>query len=391
MNFFSRFLFILAFVFSAPVQAAASAEPLLFKRIPALHEKIGWVSLGEFPTPTKPLTKIGEVVGHPHLWMKNDCTATSGEWFGGNKVRKLEFLLGDALKKGYKDVITWGYAGSNHTCATAVHARRVGLGCRIHHGHQAPTAYARRNLARTHKEGASLALYETFDDAVSAVDSVDEVYKATNPLGYYRIHSGGSNALGTLGFVEAALELKEQIDAGIMPEPDVIYVAMGSCASAAGLALGAKIAGLKSIIVAVLVEPDEPAGFYRAKTERLFHEAASILASADESFASLKEKVSGCIINYDYSGAGYGVTISPAADAIKLMHEKETIKLDGTYAGKAFAAVLEDTSKASNHEKVILFWNTFFAGDAGADLEHFDYHVLPAAYERYFTDRKSVV
>lgn len=368
----------------------SAPQPLLFTQFPGLSDLVGWVSLGALPTPVKQLTNVGASIGNANIWIKDDGQTAAAGLFGGNKLRKLEFLLGDALKNGYKDVITWGYAGSNHTCTTAVHARRVGLGCRIHHGHQVPTKYAQRNLARSYKEQATLAIYETFAEAMSDVDAQDAAYKATNPQGHYRIHSGGSNPVGTLGFVEAALELKQQVDAGLMPEPDVIYVGMGSCATAAGLALGAKLAGLKSEIVAVLVEPDEPignqaTGFYRAKTDRLFREAAAILATVDPSLQPLTEMERVCTLNYDFSHAGYGVTLPPSAAAIQLMFDQEQIKLDGTYSGKAFAAALEAAQKPLLQDKVILFWNTFFPGDAGVDCEEFDYTVLPAGYARYFT------
>ena len=95
----------------------------LFAQYPSLKERIPYVSLGEFPTPIEHLSKLGMEIGADHLYLKHD--GLSGSLYGGNKIRKLEFILADALQKRVKQVLTFGFAGSNHALATAVYAHKM--------------------------------------------------------------------------------------------------------------------------------------------------------------------------------------------------------------------------------------------------------------------------
>ena len=101
----------------------------LFKQYPLLKERIPYVKMGEYPTPIMHLKKLGKEIGTDSLYLKHD--GLSSQIYGGNKVRKLEFLLGDALHQESKEVLTFGFAGSNHTLATSVYAQKLGLKCRL--------------------------------------------------------------------------------------------------------------------------------------------------------------------------------------------------------------------------------------------------------------------
>jgi 1-aminocyclopropane-1-carboxylate deaminase/D-cysteine desulfhydrase-like pyridoxal-dependent ACC family enzyme len=116
----------------------------IFKHYSSLKEKIPYISLGDFPTPIIHLANLGKEIGANQLYLKND--GLSGSNYGGNKIRKLEFLLGDALNKGAKAVLTFGFAGSNHALAAAVYAQSLGLKCISILLAQPNAQYVRNNL-----------------------------------------------------------------------------------------------------------------------------------------------------------------------------------------------------------------------------------------------------
>lgn len=121
---------------------------------PLLRDKVPYVSLGEFPTPVEKLDRLGEDIGLDHLYIKRDDL--SGKVYGGNKIRKLEFLLGHALRTEVKEVLTFGFAGSNHAVATAIYAQQVGLKSISMLMPQPNAYYLRRNLLMSHYCSAEL-------------------------------------------------------------------------------------------------------------------------------------------------------------------------------------------------------------------------------------------
>ena len=126
----------------------------LFEQYPLLNEKIPYVPLGEFPTPIKHLRQLGNKLGTDSLYLKHD--GLSSQIYGGNKVRKLEFLLGDALRQGAKEILTFGFVGSNHALATAVYAQRLALKSISILLAQPNAQYVRRNLLLSHVSGAEI-------------------------------------------------------------------------------------------------------------------------------------------------------------------------------------------------------------------------------------------
>jgi len=205
----------------------------LFEQYSLLRERLPYISLGELPTPVQKLEQLGTELGVSQLYIKRDDL--SGKLYGGNKPRKLEFILGSALRSGTKEVITFGGAGSNHALATAIYARQAGLKSISMLMLQPNARYVRRNLLMSHYCGAEL---HSCGAQLESVRNMPLVYLATIcKLLQCRLKSGcfpqlippgGSSALGVIGFVNAALELKEQIANGDIPEPEYIYVACGT-------------------------------------------------------------------------------------------------------------------------------------------------------------------
>ena len=187
--------------------------------------------------------------------------------------------------------------------------------------------------------------------------------------------------MGALGFVNAALELKEQIEAGILPEPDKIYVALGSCGTVAGLALGLKIAGLKSTICAIAVQRSAS---FASTIERLFNEANQLLQAADATVPLYTLHESDIRYVYDFSGPSYALFTPEGVEAIKLLDEIEDIALDGVYTGKACAAMLHDLRSDPVPDQTILFWNTYCNHAMGDEIASHSYTELPEAFHQFF-------
>ena len=222
----------------------------LFDRYPGLDDRVAHAALGELPTPLDAWT--GEDLGLDCATLLVKRDDLSGRPYGGNKVRKLEFLLGDAMARDARGVITFGVAGSNHALATSIYAAACGLESYSMLTRQSNAAYVRRNLLTGLHAGARLLPFDSEEDATAearrlAAGAGDD----GGPL--LIIRGGGSEPLGCLGFVNAGLELAEQVRQLSLPEPDCVYLPLGTVGTAAGLLTGMRLAGLDTRMVAVRV------------------------------------------------------------------------------------------------------------------------------------------
>lgn len=354
----------------------------LFEQFPFLKEKLPYVSLGEYPTPIEKLEKIQRIMGMGQLYVKRDDL--SGKVYGGNKVRKLEFILGQALQKNAKGVFAFGFAGSNHALATAIYARQVGLQSVSMLMPQPNAQYVRNNLLVSHHYGAELHQYNNL--RILYFGTVYQFLRHKLKHGYFPFYipAGGSSPLGITGYVNAIFELKEQIMKKELPEPDCIYVALGTMGTAVGLMIGIKAANLKSRVVSVRVTGKEFAG--EKKMMKLLHKTSSFLHSQDSSFPLLEFSEEEIDIRHDFVGAGYAQFTEKGMDAVSLIQRNEGLKLDGTYTGKAFAALLDDAKKGDLKDKVVLFWNTYNSRGFSDIFTHIDYHQLPQCFHKYFEE-----
>lgn len=353
----------------------------LFEYHPRLAAVLPYVSLGQFPTPVQKLEHLGSELGVNQLYVKND--GLSGKAYGGNKVRKLEFLLGDALRRGAKEVLTFGGAGSNHALATAVYARQLGLRSISILRPQPNAHYVRRNLLMSYQCGAELHHYPS--KLLVILGTRYQLIRHRARYGAFPkvIPMGGSSPLGVTGCVNAAIELREQIRRGEMPEPQRVYVALGSMGTAAGLALGLKAAGLRSQVIAVRVIGDSTAN--QRKLSRLYNQTGVFLHALDPSFPRLEISGKDLDIRHQFFGHQYGLFTDKAMEAVRLAEKSESIRLEGTYTGKAFAALIQDARTGGLSDQVVLFWNTHNARDLSDSIAGLDYHRLPPCFHRYFT------
>ncbi len=357
------------------------SRPLpLFLAYPRLDAALPRIALGAFPTPVRSLRRLGAAIGLSDLFVKDD--GRSSELYGGNKIRKLEFLLAAASRRGAREVLTIGYAGSNHATATAVHAERIGM-----HGismllPQPGAAYLRKNLLLSLAVGAELHEYRSPARLVAGVLLQMAIHTLRRGRMPFFVPPGGSSALGTVGFVNAAFELAAQVQAGLTPVPDRVYVAFGSMGSAVGLALGFAALGWPTRVVAVRVVNERYAD--RRGSVVLWRKVDALLRRIDADFPATAFCEDRMEIRDEFRGEGYAC-FSPEGDsAVTLAAQTEGLALDGTYTGKTLACLIADAESGRLEGRRVLFWNTCNSADVSARVAAIDPARLPQRLRGYF-------
>ena len=291
------------------------------------------INLCHAPTPLEFMPRLTQHLGGPQIWIKrDDCT---GMALGGNKARKLEFLLGEALQQGADHVVTLGALQSNHVRQTAAAAARLGLACTVilEHRHPNPESdYLNNgNVLLDSLLGADIVYRPGGTDMPAALTQVGEQLRAKGHRPYL-IPSGGSNPVGTLGYVRAAQELLQQAQERSL-RLDHIVVASGSAGTQAGLVVGVAAEGSK-----VAVQ-----GFAVSQAAHLQHARVSALATATAQWigdlpALAPEAIR---VNADYLGQGYSIPTAAMVAAVQQVARLEGILLDPVYTGKAMAGLMD--------------------------------------------------
>jgi len=352
----------------------------LFVAWPRLAEGLPRLALGTFPTPVTPLQRLGGAVGLSTLFLKDD--GRSSEFYGGNKVRKLEFLLAAARRRGATEVLTFGYSGSNHATATAVHAQRIGMRGISMLLPQPAAAYLRSNLLLSLAAGAELHEYRSTPSLV--VGSLLQMLRHTIMRGHlpFYVAPGGSSALGTVGFVNAAFELADQVKAGLLPIPDRVYVAFGSMGSAVGLALGFAALGWPTRVMAVRVVDEVYAS--RRGAAAAWRKLDALLRTIDPAFPATVFSDDALEIRDGFFGDGYACFTPEGDRAVEMAAQTEGLKLDGTYTGKTLACLIADARAGRLEGRHVVFWNTCNSADVSSRTKGIDPHQLPHRLQRYF-------
>lgn len=354
----------------------------LFRRWPGLRDAIPRIDLATLPTPIEELTlpeRSGVRAVDRGLWVKRDDQ--TGVNYGGNKVRKLEFLLGEARHQGRRSVWTVGAVGSNHCLATAVHGRQLGFSVNVLHFPQPPTEHVRNNLLALSATGAHLTLASTRQRMAIEVAKTKVKTWFSGGSGDYYIPGGGSNAVGALGYVNAALELADQIAAGTVPEPERIYVAMGTAGTYSGLWLGCRLAGLSSAVIGIRVV-DLLIG-NEVLAARLVNQTAALLREACPEIPAVHAGAADMEFRHTYLGEDYGVPTTRGQRAIALLGEVG-LGLEPTYTGKTVGALLDELARPNTRPRgPVLYWHTLSSADLGPLMRNADVSSLPDGYQRY--------
>lgn len=350
-------------------------RPVLFREYPELEESTPRLSLGTFPTPIQRLERLG----FANLWIKRDDL--SSPVYGGNKIRKLEFILGEAKRRKISHIITFGGIGTNHGLATAIFCEKLGINCTLLLFWQPVTAGVKKNLLLFNKFKAE-TIYQT--TLWKTVLSYYLLQRIKYP-GAYFVYAGGSNPAGTIGYINAAFELKEQIHRGEVPEPEVIICPLGSGGTLAGLALGLQLAGLQTRLTGVRVSQSHLGPFQactKTTVAKLMKRTYAFLKQRCQRLPDINIRLPEIL--QDYFGDGYGVPTKAASAVSRLLKDKEGITLDTTYTSKAFAAVYDYCQNHGKDAGPVLYWHTHNSADLTDQANSVDYRNLPETLQDFF-------
>lgn len=356
--------------------SSGSYGPRLFEIFPDLRRNLPWTSLVNAPTPVERLETVSAQLGK-EVWIKRDDKISL--IYGGNKPRKLEFILAQASAQGRKTLVTGGGLGTNHGLATAIFGRKMNFQVILGLVDQPITKHVRNNLLLCHSCGAEM-IY--FNSVLKALVHYYLIQRIRRPEAYF-IPMGGSSPLGTLGYVNAGLELAMQLDRNELPLPPVIFVAAGTCGTMAGLLLGLKLAEVETRVIGVQVAP----GLFTNKKAvlKLTRRTLRLMRRHDKSVPGVKVGPDDIIIEGGHLGEGYGYPTVAARFALSFLAETEGIPLDLTYTAKTFGALLEHV-KDDPEKGPVLFWNTFNSVDLAAFCNGVEYRSLPIGFHRFFED-----
>jgi D-cysteine desulfhydrase len=354
-------------------------QTALERRYPAA-ETIPRVELADLPTPVDRLERLGDEIDVPNLWVKRDDR--TGELYGGNKVRKLEYLLGEAQAQGHQQVWTVGAIGSHHVLATSIYARQQGLKPAALHFPQPVTDHVLENLRALSTTQPELTLAgHRAQIPVEVLRTKVREWLARGPEVYY-IPAGGSSPTGVLGYVNAACELADQIEAGEVDEPDVIFCAAGTCGTLAGLLVGTTLADLSCEIVGVRVVDRLIAN--RPAIIRLANKTLDKLGEARVPVPDRPDRDRLTLLN-DYFGPDYGVPTDQGEAAIERAAELEDLELEPTYTGKTMAGLIGERERFELADKSVLYWHTLSSVDLSDRIATADVAAdLPEEYQTFF-------
>ena len=314
------------------------------------------VQLAHLPTPLEILPRLSEALGGPEIWVKrDDCTGLAT---GGNKTRKLEFSMGEALERGADTIITVGAVQSNHVRQTAAAACKVGMKCEVLLEHRVsdPSELYRNsgNVLLDRIFGAHLREYAAGTDFDVAMEEIAGEVRAAGGVPYI-VPGGASNPVGALGYVGCGEELLQQCE-----EQDVrfdhIVTATGSAGTHAGLAVGLRGSGSDLPILGIGVNAPKD-----AQEEKVYKLAVETAELVEKPGCVAREDI---IADCNYIGPGYGQPTDAMNEAVLLLARTEGLLFDPVYSGKALAGMIDYVRRGRfDNSQRIVFLHT--GGAAG--------------------------
>lgn len=333
---------------------AVPVSTILAERFPRLAT-LPRLPIVRTPTPMERAAALSEFTERD-IWIKRDDLTS--DVYGGNKARKLAYILGRARAEGADTLITTGALGSHHALATAIHGSRAGFEVHAFLFPQPYTAHVEENLRAHGAVGTVLHPVASPMIAMAAmqVEAWKLRRKGKRP---YVIPAGGTDTVGMLGYVEAGLEIASQLNAKVMPEPDVVYVALGSGSTAAGLALGLAAGGLPIPVRAVLVTSRLVGN--HAYLHRLMARTLAELRAIEPRFPTVLEIADSMLsIDDTWLAIGYGVETDEVKRVIEIA-AGDGIVADPTYTAPTIATMMEDAE--SHGYRTALYLHTLSSAD----------------------------
>jgi len=333
---------------------------LLFQRFEGLRS-LPFVELAELPTPVQRVEHVS-AAADAEVWCKRDDLTAS--LYGGNKVRKLEWILGEARGRSCDSLITVGATGSHHILATAVYGARHGFDVHAALFPQPWNEHVEENVRAVLAAGATLHLATSYAGMAWRVLAVARGLRRQGKRPHI-VGPGGSSPVGAIGYVEAGLEVAAQIEEGVLPEPSAVFVAAGSGGTVVGASIGLAAAGITCPVVGVRVT--DRIAINRPLLAILARRTVDHLRRFDDRFPAVADMALRNIeIDSGQIGRGYGVETEAGQRATALAAQ-DGLTLDPTYTSKALAGLI---ARAAGRRA--LFWLTLSGADMAPLLEQAD-------------------
>lgn len=305
------------------------------------------IRFAHLPTPVEPLSRLSMILGGPKIYIKRDDQ--TGLAFGGNKSRKLEFLIPEAIADGAKTLITTGAAQSNHCRQTAAAAAKFGFNCTLVLVGENPS-YSSGNLILDELFGADLVWTNLSDREETLRNTFNDAWQSGKRP--YLIPYGGSSPTGAASYAFAIKELLDQVQTQAeIPIPDWIIFASSSGGTQAGMVAGARLFGYRGNILGISVDEDE-----QSLQRKIVNLATEVIDLLDEPGKFDPKDV---LVNSNYTGMGYGILGDQEKESIRLFAQTEGVLVDPVYTGRAAAGLIDLVRQSSfSKEDSVLFWHT---------------------------------
>lgn len=353
------------------MSAPSRTETPLFAEFPALRGAVPWRPIAHAPTAVEPCGESA-YLGRDDLWMKRDDRVSP--LYGGNKIRRFEYLFADAERRGARRLLTVGGFASTQVMATVILGAAFGFEVSAVLFEQPITSFARQALL-TDVAGRGHIVYGG-GYVMTAIRTLRAYYAAERP---YLILPGASNPMAVLGYVDAMLELGEQVRRGEMPRPDVIVVPSGSGGTLAGLAIGASILRWPTRLVGVRIT--DFIACNRVTIRMLIGATARYLAKHAK--RSTRRDLAGAdvAVHHRAAGRGYGHATPEGVEAIPEVERLIGVPGEVTYSGKGLAGL---RAIAAEHPgKTVLYWHTL--SSVRPALPEASPEALPPAFAKVFS------
>ena len=347
----------------------------LRERFPILGKKLPRANFAALPTPIKN-HDVNVASGTRSLAVKYDNL--TGVLYGGNKVRKLEYIFPRATEKHKLRIATFGAVGSNHALATALYAKKAGFECTCFLSHQAKSPLIAATLNSHIENGTELIRYGgAYSTRINTLRQ--------NLWGRHAwvIPMGGSSWLGTMGFVAAGLELAAQISNEEISAPDKLYVGAGTMGTAVGIAIGLAAANIKTEVNAVRVS--DVSIMNATAMQLLLEKTVTMMHRLDNSVPKDLAARTNIRIRNEFFDPGYAQGTTDTENAIVFAQHALNLKLETTYTGKAMAALLSDIRESENTDLNLLYWHTYNSAPLAVPTDRpLDDGAIPTEFLKYF-------
>jgi D-cysteine desulfhydrase len=348
-------------------------ETALMAEYPELAKSVPWTSLATAPTPVERITTIADWLGRDDVWMKRDDRISP--IYGGNKVRKYENVLALAQARGAKTLVTMGGLASTQAMATSLFGRALGFKVRCVFFDQPRSSFLRRALQVNAAAGC---------DMIYGGNIVRAGWRALRTLradkDAFPITMGAAEPIANIGYVDAMLELKAQVDAGQMPRPDYIVLPTGSSGTLAGLALGAALIDWPTEIIGVRIA-ERYAVNWATVGYRVWSTARYLVEHAPR-ISRRQLKPVRWRLHHGAAGRGYGFATPEAIEAVPQMERLIGVG-ETTYSGKALSGLRALVNAPEAKGKTFLFWHTL----SGVVPEAAPESAVPPEFARFFSGK----